>query len=107
MKIKRYVLLEDNRFIDTTKRKYFKDSNNYLCMFYDNTNVSYQIGKIKATSDEATDLIRLLDLILTSTGRMILIRSEEQVKYWKAQSHRINKFYKLIGKDYICVWEKE
>lgn len=109
MELKRYVLLDNNRIVDrekldTTNSYGYLMSNILKAIENEEENVC---RKSVATSDDITDLIRKDDLILINTGRVIRIRSEEQLRYWKAQNHRIVKLFKPIYKDYICVWEKE
>lgn len=110
MELKRYVLLDNNMVVDRTKLDEMSAYGHLMLGILkrielnDTENLCRQLV---STSDNVSDLIRKLDLILINTGRVILIRSEEQVRYWKAQCHRLIAIYKLQCKDYICVWERE
>ena len=106
MKLKRYVLLDNNRIVDIEKL------DGYL-MF----NIIKAIeneGEV-ATSDEVLELAVKGDLIEDELGEIVMVKGNaieqgmivlpgflELVEY-----RFIYKLYKKIGKDYICVWEKE
>ncbi len=105
MELKRYVLLDNNRIVDREKKLHWPIPG--ILKRIEDDDTENLCRQLVATSDDVTDLIRKDDLILINTGRVIRIRSEEQLRYWKTQNHRIVKLFKPIYKDYICVWEKE
>lgn len=137
MKLKRYVLLEDNGVINTKGKLIGIDVEKYGFNTYDSDELywfdgifSFPKGKITATSDEATDLIRENDLIEIKLNdenldnfytRQVVytvvndircnILGVENDKGWfrhiSSLGENILAIFKLIGKDYICVWEKE
>lgn len=117
MKLKRYVLLDNNRIVDRTKLN--PDiSSDYLMIkilaAIENEHINV-CRQLVATSDEATDLIRLSDLVenngfIMQVGEIIYDNMNECNWFYERSGNgvctRPDKFYKLIGKDYICVYEK-
>lgn len=118
MKLKRYVLLDNAMVVDRTKLN--PDiSSDYLMIkilaAIENEHVNV-CRQLVATSDEATDLIRPLDLVenngfIMQVDEIIYDNMNERNWFYERSGNRVctrpDKIYKLIGKDYICVWEKE
>jgi len=117
MKLKRYVLLDNNRIVDLKVEADHKiDRIAYLGKPLLIGNKDF--GKIIATSDDATDFIRENDLVRYEDYNGVLIVGEvEEVEDIRNNwvlletkilpKNRIVTIYKLIGDDYICVWKKE
>lgn len=113
MKLKRYVLLDNNRIYDIEKLDGYIMFNIFKAIENDDTeNLCRQLV---ATSDDVTDFIRENDLVrYEDYNGVFLVEEVEEVGHnWVVletkilPKNRIVAIFKLIGKDYICVWEKE
>jgi len=118
MKLKRYVLLDNNRIfdrekLDTTNAYGHLMSNIFNAIENKKENICRQLV---ATSDDVTDLIIIGDIVkYTNSYGFIEINQVYGVdKYYLLTrlggiiyKEKILAIYKLIDKDYISVWEKE
>lgn len=127
MKLKRYVLLDNNKIVDRTKL----DTTNacgYLMSniikAIENDDTENLCRQLVATSDDVFDLVRCSamgglkedtftdDYIADEEGtlhRVLNITTHSTIccDGWAFSKDKATAIYKLIGKDYICVWEKE
>lgn len=113
MKLKRYVLLDNHRIVDRTKLKPDELMSNIIkAIENEEENVC---RKLVATSNDVANLIVIGDLVkYTNSYGFIEINKVYGIgKYYfltreggVIDKEKILAIYKLIDKDYICVWEK-
>jgi len=114
MKLKRYVLLDNHRIVDRTKLKPDELMFNIIkAIENEEENVC---RKLVATSNDVINLIVIGDLVkYTNSHGFIEINKVYGIgKYYSLtreggiiDKEKILAIYKLVDKDYICVWEKE
>ena len=112
MKLKRYVLLDNNRVVDRkteTNELIIRILERIECD--DTENLCRQLV---STSDNALELAVKGDLIEDELGEIVMVKGNDKKRgcimlsgfLVSVEYKYIYKLYKLIGKDYICVWEK-
>lgn len=127
MKLKRYVLLDNNRIYDREKLDPTSSYDSLMSTIFEaieNGETENLCRQLVATSDDVFDLVRCSamgglkedtftdDYIADEEGtlhRVLNITTHGTIccDGWAFSKDEATAIYKLIGNDYFCVWKRE